>query len=159
MKKILSLLSVFGMVITTGAVAVACTKSEIRDTSAKKIDPKEKSEKLNEKQLEMQFQNIKRSVGPKIEKLINKLRTIEESEAEKILGSEEGGVLANIFQFYEDSKKFNSLKEAAEKFSEKNKEKEKSKNNFLESVKSTLDDYEKYKSKIDELIDKYVETK
>ncbi|EOA07235.1 Hypothetical protein, predicted lipoprotein [Mycoplasma yeatsii 13926] len=148
MKKILSLLSVFGMVVTTGVVAISCTKNEMKEKTIEK--------KIDEKQLETQFQNIKKVVGPKIEKLINKLRSIEEREAEKILGSKEGEILASIFQFYEDSKKFNSLKEAAEKFSERSEEKEKSKNNFFNSVKSTLDDYEKYKSKIDELIAKYV---
>ncbi|UWD35056.1 lipoprotein [Mycoplasma cottewii] len=148
MKKLVSILSVFGMVATAGVVAVSCARSEIKEKTIE--------EKIDERQLETQFQNIKKIVGPKIEKLINKLKSIEKSEAEKILGSEEGGVLASIYQFYEDSKAFGSIKEAAEKFSEKNEDKEKSKTNFLESVKSTFDDYEKYKIKIDELINKYV---
>ncbi|AJM71520.1 hypothetical protein [Mycoplasma yeatsii] len=157
MKKIVSILSIFTTLATTGAVAISCTRSEIKEKPIeKKINPKEEeTEKIDETQLETQFQNIKKIVGPKIDLLIKKLRELEKEDAE-VLATQEVGALVDIFQFYEDSKSYDSLKEAVEKLPKDNEDKERSKKDFLESVKSTFDNYEKYKSKIDELIDKYV---
>lgn len=156
MKKLVSILSIFTMVATTGIVAVACTRAEIQEKpTEKKIDPEKETKKIAEEQ-ETQFQNIKKNVGPKIEKLISKLGEIEVEKSTKILESEEGKVLDNIFQFYKKSKSFESIKEAIEKLSEEYPSEKNLKKFFLEYAKSTFDNYEKYKSKIDKLIDKYL---
>lgn len=81
---------------------------------------------------------------------------IEVEKSTKILESEEGKVLDNIFQFYKKSKSFESIKEAIEKLSEEYPSEKNLKKIFLEYAKSTFDNYEKYKSKIDKLIDKYL---
>ncbi|AJM71519.1 lipoprotein [Mycoplasma yeatsii] len=178
MKKLLTILGIFTMTAIAGGVAISCTKNEMKT----KPEMKEKEENMKEElpkelkisgvgitsigesQFEKEFDEIKKEIGPKVEKFINSLKEDQENgkldalktkEAETFFNSKEGESLSKLLEFYEDSKSFSSLNDAISKITEKEQNKLQTKINFLKHMKEIFEDYKKHENKITSWIQKF----
>ncbi|MDQ0567707.1 Vmc-like lipoprotein signal peptide domain-containing protein [Mycoplasma yeatsii] len=176
MKKLLTILGIFAMTAVAGGVAISCTKNEMKTKPEMKEKEKNMKEELpgelkiigagitsiGESQFEKEFDEIKKEIGPKIEKMLGDWQNGEKTN--KFLNSEEGKsffsteeqkVLSEIFKFYKQSSSFSSLNDAISKITERSQNKLNAKIIFLKHMKEIFENYKKHENKINSWIQKF----
>ncbi|EOA07236.1 Hypothetical protein, predicted lipoprotein [Mycoplasma yeatsii 13926] len=176
MKKLLTILGIFTMTAVASGVAISCTKNEMKTKPEMKEKEKSMKEELpkeiknvgagitsiGESQFEKEFDEIKKEIGPKIEKMLSDWHTGEVTN--KFLTSEEGKtffsnkeqkILKEIYEFYSRSSSFSSLNDAISKITEKSENKTQTRVGFLKHMKEIFENYKKNESKINLWIQKF----